>query len=87
MKVIRGKRSVWACEDVLLSDLECLATQNQYMIKNNLRYLPDEMIDPSILTFLKKETELTKGKTRFFQSKELVQQTSPYKYGNIYTDA
>lgn len=42
-----------------MSDLESLARDNDYMIRNGVNFLPDEMIDPSITEILKVATGLT----------------------------
>ena len=61
-------------------DIEQLAKDNDYMIKNKINYLPDEMIDPSIINLLKKETGLLPRKeTQYFASSGLVE-VSQHKY-------
>ena len=43
-------------------DMDILAEDNSYLIRNRLNYLPDEKIDPSIINLLKKEVDLLSKK-------------------------
>ena len=39
-------------------DIEHLARDNDYLARNAIKYLPDSMVDPSIINLLKRETGL-----------------------------